>query len=244
MGIGELTELEILQGSFTLTFVIISIFLGLIILLKYFSVKKREFIWVGLAWIFLSSAWWGSSFSFLSIVLFNYRFGEFLFILIANIFIPIAILCWMNALGILMYKDLKKKINVIMAIICIPYEIVIIVMLSIEPSLLGEIKQTFYYQPSLIPMIFQIFALLITISTGILFSIRSMKSIDPIVVWKAKFLLIGFISFTAGAFVDAIITMTPLLLVIVRLILIFSSLMYFLGFLLPDVIAKFLIPEK
>ncbi|MHA1805313.1 MAG: hypothetical protein ACTSU4_12425 [Promethearchaeota archaeon] len=244
MGIEELTELEILQGSFTLTFVIISILLGLIILLKYLSIKKREFIWVGLTWIFLSSGWWGSSFSFLSIVLFNYRFGVFLYIFIANIFIPIAVLCWMNAVGILMYKEWKKRINIITLIICIPYEIALIVMLIIDPLLLGEIKQTFYYQPSLFPLIFQIFALLITISTGILFSVRSMKSNDPIVVWKARFLLIGFISFTGGAFIDATITMTPLLLIVIRLILIFSSLMYFLGFLLPDMISKFLISEK
>ena len=244
MGIEDLSELEILQGSFTLTFVTISIILGLVIFFKYFSQKKREYIYVGFAWIFLSSGWWGSSFSFLSIVLFDYQFEPFLYILISNVFIPIAIICWMNSIGILMYKEAKNKINAIILVICIPYEILLLIILFINPLLLGEIIQSFYYQPSLLPLIFQIFALLITISTGIIFSTRSMKSKDLLVKWKAKFLLIGFISFTIGAFIDATINMSPLLLVLVRLILIFSALMYFLGFLLPDKIAKFLISEK
>ncbi len=244
MGIEALTDIEILQGSFTLVFVIISILLGLIILSKYFSLKKQEFIYVGLAWVFLSSGWWGSSFSFLSILLIGVAFSSSLFILIANVFIPIAIICWMNAIGILMFKEQKKKINIITLLICIPYDVVIIILLFIDPLLLGEIKQSFYYQPALLPLIFQICALLVTISTGILFSVRSMKTSDLLVKWKAKFLLIGFISFTIGAFIDATIAMGALLLVLVRLILIFSALMYFLGFLLPDKIAKLLIAEK
>ncbi|MHA1488443.1 MAG: hypothetical protein ACTSRI_02170 [Promethearchaeota archaeon] len=243
-GLADLNDLEILQGSFTLTFVLISIILGLIILLKFFSLRKKELIFVGLAWIFLSSAWWGSSFSFLFIVLFDYTFEPFLFLFISNVFIPVAVVCWMYTIGHLMYPESKKIIVSIFLTISILYEIVLISLLIIDPALIGTIKGTFYYQPELIPMVFQMFALLVTIVTGILFSSRSLKSSDLEVKWKARFLLFGFILFTIGAGMDAAITLTPLTLVIVRLLLIISSIFYFLGFLLPDRISKLLIAEK
>ena len=199
---------------------------------------------MGLAWIFLSSAWWGSSFSFLSIILFNYAFEPFLFLFIGNVFIPVAVVCWMYSIGQLMYPESKKIIIAIFLKISILYEIVLISLLIIDPALIGTIRGTFYYQPELIPMVFQMFALLVTITTGILFSSRSLKSSDPEVKWKARFLLFGFILFTIGAGMDAAIILTPLTLIIVRLLLIISSLLYFLGFLLPDKIAKLLIAEK
>jgi hypothetical protein len=243
MGLAELTDIEILQGSFTLVFCIISIILGLRIFSKYFSLKRKELIHVGLAWALLSSAWWGSGFSFLFIVLFNYKFEPILFLLLGNMFIPIAILNWMYAIGILMYQNSKNKIAAIFIIFGIFYEILLIACLLIDPSLVGMVRGTFYYQPSLIFMILQIVALLITIITGILFSTKSMKSPDLEVKWKSRFLLCGFIFFVIGAAIDAIVTLTPLLLVIVRLILIFAAILYYLGFLLPDSISKIIIKK-
>ena len=243
MVLANLTELEILQGIFTLIFVSISIILGLVILLKYFSIKRKELFFVGAAWIFLSSGWWGSSFSFLSIILFNYTFEPFLFLFIGNVFIPIAVLCWIYAISRLIYTKSKTKILVLFLAICVPYEIVLVIFLIINPSLVGTMKGRFYSQPELFTMLFQIFALLVTIITGLIFSVRSIKSKDPEIKWKGKFLLIGFISFTIGAFIDAIITLDPVTLVVVRLLLIASSILYFLGFLLPDRIARLLIPK-
>jgi hypothetical protein len=243
MALTDLTELEILQGIFTLIFVLISIVLGLIILLKYFSIKRKELIFVGAAWIFLSSGWWGSAFSFLSIILLNYMFSPFLYLFVGNVFIPVAVLCWIYAIGRLIYTKSKNKILALFLAICIPYEIIIVVLLIINPSLVGTMKGTFYSQPALFAMIFQIFALLVTIITGFTFSIRSMKSKEPEIKWKGRFLLFGFISFTIGAFIDALITLDPITLVVVRLLLIASSILYFFGFLLPDRIAKLLISK-
>jgi hypothetical protein len=56
---------EILYGILSVIFVFIAIIIGLRILTKYFELKMKELITVGLALIFLSSAWWGSAFSFL-----------------------------------------------------------------------------------------------------------------------------------------------------------------------------------
>ena len=243
MGFADLNEWEILQGSFTLMFVLISIILGLTILLKYFSIKDKIFIFVGVTWIFLSSGWWGNTFSFLSIILFNYTFEPFLFLFLGNVFIPVALLCWIYAICHLIYKKSKNKILALFLAICVPYEIILIILLIINPSLVGTMRSKFDSKPELLPMIFQIFALLVAIITGFIFSIVSMKSKDPEIKWKGRFLLCGFISFTIGSFMDSFITFDPITLVVVRLILIASSILYYLGFLLPDRIAKLLIPK-
>jgi hypothetical protein len=244
MGLESLTELEILLGSFTLTLTLISFIVGLKILLKYFSYKQKEYITVGLTWIFLSSAWWGSSFSFLFIILFNTPLDAFTFLLLGNAFIPVAICCWMYSFCKLAYPNLKKKLLPIYFTICILYEIFLIIFLLIDPKIIGTLEGNFYSQPNLYAMIFQVFGVLTTIITGVLFSRNSMRSDDPRIRLKGKFLLIAFISFTIGALFDAAIPLTPITLVIVRLILISSAFEYYLGFLLPDRIANWLTQNK
>jgi len=71
-----------------------------------------------------------------------------------------------------------------------------------------------------------------------------MRSHDQKVKWKGRFLLIAFILFTLGAFADAAIKLTPITLIIVRVILILSGIGYYFGFLLPDKIAEQLISLK
>jgi len=61
-----LEPLDIVNGTFGLLFVVISIILGVIIVLKYFKTKDKNFLLVGFTWIFLISGWYGTSVS-------NYR---------------------------------------------------------------------------------------------------------------------------------------------------------------------------
>jgi len=71
-----------------------------------------------------------------------------------------------------------------------------------------------------------------------------MSSEDPSIQWKGRFMLIAMISFAVGAFLDAVLTFTPLELVLVRLLLISSSIEYYLGFFLPNSIANRLIKKE
>ncbi|MBD3255536.1 MAG: hypothetical protein GF383_10605 [Candidatus Lokiarchaeota archaeon] len=237
----ELTELDILNGTFALIFVIISLFVGFRIFFKYFSLKRKELITVGLSWIFLSSGWWGAGFSFLSVILFDLPFTPLLYIALGNIFVPIAILTWIYSFATMVYPDLKNKIMVIFLLICIPYEIVLIYFLITDLSVIGVFKGIFFYQPSLLAMSFQIFAVLVALITGIIFSKKSLHSEDQRIRWKGRFLLMAFIFFTLGSVLDAALTISPAILVIGRLILAASAFEYYLGFLLPEKIADWLI---
>jgi hypothetical protein len=161
---------------------------------------------------------------------------------LGNAFIPIAVICWIFAYSALISTIPKKKLLILLnVIISISFEVYLLIYLVINPSEIGAIKDKFYSQPGLISMIFQLYAILLTIITGIIFSRRSIKSDDPKITLKGKFLLCAFVLFTIGAFLDAVIPLNAITLIITRLILILSAIFFFIGFLLPKKIEKLFI---
>lgn len=234
----QLTNYEIIYGIFSVIFVVIAILIGVKILLKYFSLKKKELITVGLALIFLSSAWWGSAFSFLSFVLFGYEFSEFEFFLLGDAFIVVALLFWMYSFLVLVYPHLVKKVMPIYLIISGVYEIILLYFLFTDPSQIATIEGRFNSDHNLFALIFLAFSILSVLLSGILFARESMKASDPKIRLKGKFILIGFVSFCIGAIFDAGIPMNSLTLVLIRLLLISSSVEYYFGFLIPDRLAE------
>ncbi|MBD3255190.1 MAG: hypothetical protein GF383_08855 [Candidatus Lokiarchaeota archaeon] len=236
-----LTGFEILQGSFSLLFAIISIIVGVVILSRYFSLKRKILVPVGFTWIFMSSVWWSSSLSFISLLIINQELNPFLYLFIGNIFVAPALLCWVYVFTTLAYSKGRKVLIGTYSIICISYEIFLIIFFIIDPSMIGTVESSFYYRSNTIVLIFQIFAILTTLVTGIKFSITSMRSENDIVRLKGRFLLAAFLSFSIGAALDALLPLTPLTLIIIRLILTSSAIEYYLGFLLPEKISDWLI---
>jgi hypothetical protein len=242
--LADLTELQFLNGTLTLIFMVISLILGLKILFKYFTYHKEEFITVGLTWIFLSSAWWGTSLSFLFIILFEYAFDPLLYIYIGNVFIPLAVVCWAYSVSSMVYPYLKKKILLIYLIICISYEVFLIIFIFINPDLISIYVGLFYLKPRGIGLLFIVFAIITVFIFGILFSIKSLRSDNPKIQWKGRFMLTAFISFIIASVINAIIPLTAITLIVVRVILISSAIEYYLGFMLPERLAALLIKKS
>ncbi|TFG07820.1 MAG: hypothetical protein EU539_03985 [Promethearchaeota archaeon] len=236
-----LTQYDLLNGIFALIFVIISLLVGFRILIKYFTLKKRELITVGLTWIFLSSGWWGAGFSFFLLTIFNYSMNPILYMFLGNIFVPIAIMCWIYSFASMVYTNMKNRIIIIFLVICVSYEVYLISILIFDPNAIGKFLGVFYYQPNIYVLAFQIFAILVSFITGILFSRKSLQSDDPKIRLKGKFLLIAFTAFTLGAIIDSAFAENPITLVIARIILALSAFAYYLGFLLPEKLAESLI---
>ena len=117
VGFEELTNYEIVHGLFALIFVIISLIIGLKILLKGFSLNRKEFITVGLTWILLASPWWSASLSFIFIIFFSYAIEPLLYMILANVFVPIALICWIYSFCTFTYPSLKRKLLLIYLII-------------------------------------------------------------------------------------------------------------------------------
>ena len=92
-----LSPTEILQGILTVTFIVSFILVGCRILLKYTKSKKIEHITMGLAWIFLGSAWSGSAVNFI-FTLFGSPLPDLVFLILSNAFVPIAIITWLYSI--------------------------------------------------------------------------------------------------------------------------------------------------
>ena len=240
MGIEDLTQLEILQSVFAIIFVSISLVLGFRILLKYFSLKNKELITIGLTWVFMSSAWWGPSISFILIVLFGFGLNQFIYLFIGTAFLPLTIICWVYSFCHMAYPHLKKKIMSIYIVICVIYEIFLIIFLVVDPEIVGTMEGSVNSRHNLYPLLFDIFIIATAFTTALLLARILMRSEEAPIRLKGWLLAIGITSLTIGATLDAALTMNALTLVLVRILLISSAIEYYMSFLLPTRISNWI----
>jgi len=235
---------DVLQGSFSLIFVIISLIIGLTIFSKYFEHKNRLFILVGLSWIGISIPWVPDSTSFLM----NLFVQEFLpkgwYFIIGNVFLPIALLAWLIAYTDMIKKKAQKKVIIITVIYTILFEIVFFSFLLIDIDLIGEINpnRPFTVDFGIFITTYLLILILVMVVTGVIFAQKSVKSDEREVRIKGKLLRAAFITFAVAAILDSLLgtifedptdPLLAIMVVIVRILLIFSALEFYGGFLLP-----------
>jgi hypothetical protein len=243
MGLETLSTIELLQVTFSFLFVLISLIISIRIFAKYYQYRSKNFLLVGLVWFFLSSPWWGNAISFFTWMFYEEEINVFLDLFLGNIFLVVSLVTWVYIFTSLVYKNLRKKVVSVYSGISVVYELFLILFFFIDYKIIGDSTGRFNTEHNVYPFVFQIFAIITMLITGILFARESMKSPDPKNKWKGRFLLLAFISFTIAATFDAAIPMDALTLVIIRSILISSALWYYLGFFIPDKMVKFLIRE-
>ncbi len=245
--INDLTSLDIIRASCTLVFIIISFIVGFRILFKYFQLKRKELITVGLTWIFISSSWWPLAISFITILLFNYILDPLLYVFFMTAFNAVGLFCWIYSIGELNFPHLKKKLTILFGVICGGYEVVLLVLLFINYEFIaakGIPFDGFSYSRSLFTIIALVFFIATAFVFAILFSKESLNSDNLTIRWKGRFLLIGFITFVVAAAIDVFSFGNKILQAILRIVLIIAAIEYYFGFFLPSWLEKILIKKK
>ncbi len=235
---------DLLQGSFSLIYVVISYILGVLILLKYFKFKTRDYIFVGLAWMGISNPWIGDAISFLMIIFIGSTLNPLIYFIVAYAIIPFFILCWLIAFTDLLYPNKQKLLLILYLIFTAIFEIHFFYLLYTDISSIGVFVGIFRIRWSLLMEIYFSLFILTAIISGILFAQVSIKSHNPEVSLKGKLILAAFISFTAAAVTEAFGHLDPLTVVLTRIILISSSIEFYLGFILPRRIRDFFLKEE
>ncbi|MFX1445527.1 MAG: hypothetical protein ACFFHV_19085 [Promethearchaeota archaeon] len=230
MDFNDLSQTEILEGTFSLIFVILSLIIGTLFIVRYISNRQIEFVTIGLTWVFLSSGWWGSAFSFLTILLFNTPLTLFQYLFISNVFLPLVLIVWIYSFCHTIYPHLEKLGLIITLLIVIPFEIVLIILLFTNPQSIGRFEGIFNVVSSPFLQVFEILLILTTLITGLIFSIKSMKVDDSSIKWRGRLLLIAFVLLTIAGLLDSLIIGGPLFLVLTRFVLISSAIIYYLAF--------------
>jgi hypothetical protein len=247
MSFSEFSQFQILQGLFGLIWVVIAILVGVRILLKALKLKRKDLIGFGLTYICLSSAWWSTVIQFFIYGIFSITLPEPLYLFIANVFIPLGFIPWMYAFSQTIIPFRNKQAIIITSILSFLWEILLISLLvSGNVALVGDVQEMniLDFSYGAIMRYIMIGGIIAFLLTGGYFSVKSIKVGDPEIRWKGIFLLLGWISFAIGAGLDAFIKIhTGITLVLTRVILITSSLEYYLGFFLPNRFKEILIKK-
>ncbi len=238
MGIEQLTELEIATSLFDMLIILGSILMGTKILFKYFSHKEISLVTTGLTWFFFSIGWWGGAISFISVILYDKPLDLFFYLILVNTFNPLALICWVYSFCLLVYPRLKHLLVPIYILISIISEIFLFVFLIITPEIVGRLSKTYYLNPGIYQLTFQVFAMSSVLITGILLAIKSLKSEKPIIRLRGKLLLAGFVSLSLSLVLEAIINVTLIEFIFIRILLLSGLLEFYTGFFLPKKITN------
>lgn len=240
MAIEDLSYIAFTRELLSLIFIIISFIIGVKLILKYFKLKQKSFITVGLTWIFLSAVWSNSILILISYSL-DIPINDTLCLFLTNFFLAPAIICWMYSFTNLVNQRFQKEVRYISLIVFGIYEIILTVALFLYPSLIGIIKSTSAIQRSPFTLIVSAAVLVIAVITGLKMSSDAMKSKNKEIVWKGRFLAIAFISFALGTILDLIYFPNLIKIIFVKTLLIISGFTYYLGFFLPDKLKNLLV---
>ncbi len=233
-----LEPFDILNIILQMIFIATTIIVGLIIASKYSKYKDRIFLMVGFAWIGLVEPWMGSVSNFFYTIITGRMFNVQIYLLIGMTFIPLSLTFWFVAITDLMYKERQKLILSLIISYGILFEIFFLYYIFNDPSVLAVLHGVIDIEYKLPLQLYEFSVLLLGIITGLLFSRTSMKSENPEVRLKGKFLFIAFILFVAGAVSDTIFLRDIPTLFITRLILISASVFFYFGFILPTFLKK------
>ncbi|TFF99988.1 MAG: hypothetical protein EU541_03535 [Promethearchaeota archaeon] len=205
---------------------------------------------IGLIWFLIATPWLHGALTFI-LILFNIEFSEFIRFIILYSFIPLAAFLWMDVFTNFLYQDKKKILLTIFGLLGLICECLFFAFLFIDQKILiGDFayEQGIYFSAkysNFIRITMPIF-LAASFVTFMIFATNTLKATDLKVRLKSKFLIIAFITFTICSVLDmlAIFSSNPISVVIIRILLMLSSILFYFGWFLPDFIVKMIKDEK
>ena len=233
---------DYVNGTLFTIFSILSLLIGIRILIRYFKVKKSSFVFVGLAWIFLTSPWFPSMIAFFNALFFRFSPGlnQTFYFLLGNIFVPLASFCWIASLTELLYEKYKKILLPIFIVYGIIFYIIFFFQLAFDQPAIGTIVGDIDVKYKTISFVsfYYTSILVLFLLTGILFAKQTINSSNRKVRLKSRFLLLAFILFPIGAMLDALIEKVLLTIILMRAFEISGTICFYFGFILPESVEK------
>ena len=223
---------------YLIRFVGTTFIIGIKIILKYKTLKKKEFLFLGLTWILMSSSWWSAILNFTTVLLFNLQLTDWVELFLSNAFIPFVLIFWIYVYAYSMDLKYKKEFTVLISLISISYEIFVLIILFVNPDLIGYKVNSEVMNRTPLSLAFAISTALIIFITGVLFSINSIRSVDRETHLRGYFLLVAFSLITFFAGFDSFGWQDIIIIIIIRSFLTLSSIFFYFGFFFPIKIIK------
>jgi hypothetical protein len=234
----QLTTLDIVNGIFSIIYILISVIIGLSIASKYLKYKQRIYLLIGLTWIGMASVWTPSAISISTYILLGFVPPLQLLLFIAIFFLPFTQVFWLTVICVLKEIKRRKLIVGLFIIEGIIFDTYFLLNLFSNPSAIGAFSGAFDMNYKLWVNLFLFSLLIVFVVTGTILARESVKSNDKEINLKGKLLFLAFYSFVIGAILDIISATSIVLLTLARLILIFSAFTFYGGFILPNWMKK------
>jgi len=239
-----LALIDIINGILLLIIITISICVAVRLISLYFKKKERVYLYSGITWIALVSPWYAHCTAFIVTLFTGKGISAELYFILGNILIPIGLIAWTTAFTELFYKKFQKIVLCITILYAILFYILFFIALSTNPTLIGELQGDIEVQYSRIVILYYLTLLATVLITGVFFGLRSMKSDNPEIKLRAKLIIVAFISYVIGISVDAIIEHDILTLIIIRLVELSSAIEFYIAFVMPKIIKKYILKIK
>lgn len=239
------------QISGFLSFIaIIFTFIIIILILQIYKKKKDKiFLVFILLLISINSPWYPSGFGYIYWLITGNIFNYQTYVFIGTIGIPFVLLSWLYLYFSILYPNKIKSMRIILLIISIlsiVFYVYVFYFLFFAPGapievMIAEKNSALDVEYKGFVIIFILIVLLLTFSSFLHFSIRSILTKDDREIqWRGVFLLITSIISVIGTTLDAFFELTEISLIFVRLILMSTGIFFYFAFMMPEWLKKIL----
>jgi len=224
-------------------FVVISIFVAVKLISKFFKYKKRGLLFAGLTWLIICETYWPVAISFIMVVLTNETLTDVQYFFIGAFLIPLGLLSWLVVFTDLLYKSKQKVILGLVAITGVIWEIFYLYFLFTSPSLVVMRTSLVDGEYISFALYYFLFVLGTFLITGLIFAYKSLGVEDPVLRLKGKLLIGAFITFAIGIALDGLTPLNLITLTIYRILVIIAAFFFYNGFFLPSWLEKLLLKK-
>ena len=239
-----------IQGIFSTIFVIITIYIGLIFISKYFQHKNRNLYLFGIFWI--GAAIW---FVFIPIqfvlLFFEITIHDWAYYLVMYPTLPVIAVVWLIAVTKLLYFERRTLFLRVFTLMAILFEILFFSFLFIDDRLIATRPGYFYIEMTPFAIFYIVFLMSFILITAVMFGISSLDSKDPEIRMKGKLIIISIFLFGGGAATDLLIPpldldpiIKAIITIIARILMSSSGILFYIGFMLPNWTKKILFRKK
>ena len=239
-----ISDLEIISGLSAIVAMLFTFILGAIMIREYLQNKERTILLMSIIMIIVGTPWWPYAISVILIL----TMGEYLplriHVLIGHILQPLALILWMFVISELLWKKRQRLVIFISTILSAIYQTVILYTIFIDPSRFVKEDRPLDYRFLSLFLLCQVISLIVVIITGILFFLGSRKSPQPEIRLKGTLFIISAFSYVTAAILDSALPLTLIIFVIVRILLVSSSIEIYVAFAMPKWVKKRILKEE
>ncbi|HDZ18260.1 hypothetical protein LCGC14_0954040 [marine sediment metagenome] len=234
-----------LLGVFTLFYIIVVFIIGFIIILRYFQVGNRIFLYTGIGFMGIAFPWLGVALNFITTVFFGVVPPMELHFFLHGGFSAIFLFFWLMAIlnlsGIKPQK--REKYLTIIGIIAFIVEILYLSLIFYDTTILGVLINEIQVDYALFSEIYLIFEMIIILISGFWLAIKSLKLDDKRIRLKGKLLFSGFLLFPLATALEILVPFIPII-ILARILVIITMLLVYGGLILPKWMEKLFLRKK